>query len=66
MKNEDILCIVQELPLFVSLKLKRYEQENSASLSNHTNSNENNNHLITPGHVTPNNQNNDVKFYFII
>ncbi len=60
MKNEDILSIVQELPLFISLKLKRIEQENSATIGNDNNLNHN---IISSGHVTPNNTNSDVNIY---
>ena len=48
MKNEDILSIVQELPLFISLKLKRIEQENSATTSNDNNLNQPNYNKIIP------------------
>jgi hypothetical protein len=58
MKNEDILSIVQELPLFISLKLKRLEQENSAVNSNNLDQNNS-----ISDHLTPNNTNSDVNIF---
>jgi hypothetical protein len=51
MKNEDILSIVQELPLYVVLTLKRFEQDSPISA---VSPNENNPESVTSGHNSPN------------
>ena len=51
MKNEDILSIVQELPLYVVLTLKRFEQDSPTSAIS---PNENNPESVTSGHNSPN------------
>lgn len=55
MTNEDISSIVQELPLFISLKLKRRSlQEHDPTDVSPTSAVENNNESSSSGHTSPN------------